>query len=157
MRSGGDTRRGSAVLSRGDLVLVQNARKTAGQAGQAVSATNRREIKVSAAGWKPPVFYGRACRPHTTRSVPAKPPPKPVFLLPGQVQGLAGGDNGFRKLPRFRVGGGQRVENIRPPAPTELVRTLGIRDRLGTVSQRRLRAGRPRAKPGCCDLPPSLA
>ena len=66
-----------------------------------------------------------------------------VVLPGGKVQSLACGGQRFGKPPCFGIGGSERVEHVRLPAVTELLRPLGILDRLGAVAQRRLGAGRP--------------
>ncbi len=64
-------------------------------------------------------------------------------LLRDEFQGLPCGCQGLREPACFCVGGGQGFENVRPPARIEPVGPLGKLDRLGAVSQRGLRAGRP--------------
>ncbi len=65
-----------------------------------------------------------------------------IVLLPGQLQGFVRGGRGFGKPARFGIGGGQRIQQFRLPAATELLGPLGMFDRLGAVSQPGCRAGR---------------
>ena len=65
-----------------------------------------------------------------------------VVLSIGQVQGFVRRCQGFGKTPRFGVGSGKRIEDVRLLAARQLVRPEGMLDRLGAVPHRGDRTGR---------------